>query len=355
MEYLSEIYYNPAHPASYSGPRKLYNAAKADGKKLTMRQIRAWLRGQEAYTLHRKMIRKFPRRRVVVSGVDSQWDVDLMDMTNLSRYNDGVKFVLVAIDIFSRYAWLEKMKNKEGKSVVNAFTKIFAQGRQPDKIRSDKGKEFTARLVQGFLKERGVSHFVTQGESKANYAERLIKTIKGKIFKYFTKKQTYRYIDHLHDFVSSYNHTYHRSIKMKPKDVNEKNAVTLLMQEQSKRIPPQFKFKIGDRVRISYLRNTFTREYHEKWTTEIFTIVDALMRDGLPVYRLEDYGGEDILGTFYQDELQLVDLPEVFRIEKILKRRTVKGKKQHLVSWSGWPSKYDSWIDEGELQDYQKS
>jgi hypothetical protein len=287
-----------------------------------------------------------------------QWDVDLMDMSNISQENDGVHFVLVAIDIFSRYTWLEPLKTKHGTSVVNAFSKIFAEGRQPYKMRSDKGKEFTARVVQKYLKDQGVGHFVTQNQVKANYAERVIKTIKGKIYKYFTKKQTYRYIDHLQDFAYSYNHTYHRSIKMKPVDVNKQNEAALVEQQYGhpkKQKIRSFKFDVGDHVRISYLRTTFTREYHEKWSTEIFTVMNRHMRDGIPVYTLDDYAGEDVIGTFYEDELQLIDMPEVFRIEKVLRRCTVKGQKQHLVRWAGWPSKYDSWIDAKELQEYEKS
>ena len=357
--YLKKIYYNPFHPASYSGPSKLYKAARADGKKITLQKIRQWLKGQETYTLHRRARYKFPHNRVVVSGIDTQWDVDLMDMSNVAQENDGVHFVLVAIDIFSRYTWLEPLKTKHGKSVINAFSKIFAQGRQPYKMRSDKGTEFTGRLVQKYLKDQGVDHFVTQNQVKANYAERVIKTIKGRIYKYFTKKQTHRYIDHLQDFVRSYNHTYHRSIKTNPADVTKENEAAQVMLQYGQPLKQMkiksFKFDVGDHIRISYLRTTFMREYHEKWTTEIFTVSSRRMRAGIPVYTLKDYGGEDITGTFYQDELQLIDMPEVFRIEKTLRKRKVKGEKQHLVRWAGWPPKYDSWIDAKDLQEYQKS
>ena len=210
-KYLSSIYYDPKHPGSYAGPAKLYKVVKAAGKKITLHQIREWLKGQETYTLHRRVRHKFPRNRVVVAGIDDQWDTDLMDMVSLSKHNDGVKYVLVAIDIFSRYTWMRPLKSKQGKDVIEAFASIFSEGRKPRALRSDKGTEYTGRLTQQYLREQHVKHFVTQNEVKANYAERVIKTIKGRIFKYFTKKQTYEYIDILKDFVSSYNHTYHGS------------------------------------------------------------------------------------------------------------------------------------------------
>ena len=357
-EYLASIYYDPKSPASYAGPTKLYRVVKTAGKNITLQQIKDWLKGQETYTLHRQVRRKFPRNKVVVGGIDEQWDADLMDMVSLSSHNGGVRYVLVAIDIFSRYTWLRPLKSKHGKEVVDAFASIFAKGRKPSILRTDKGTEFTGHVTKQYLKEQGVTHFVTQNEVKANYAERVIKTIKGRIFKYFTKKQTYKYIDHLQDFVTSYNNTYHRSIKMKPVDVTKENEAALWEQQyadpyKKKKKQVKFKFAVGDLVRISYLRHTFMREYEQKWSEEIFKVAKRYARDGLPIYKLKEYDNDPIEGTFYQQELQLVNEPEVYRIEKIVKTRKVKGKKQHLVRWVGWSPKYDSWIDDEMLQAYK--
>ena len=358
-EYLASIYYDVKHPASYSGPSKLYKVVKAAGKEFTLKQIKEWLKSQETYTLHRQARHKFPRNKVIVDGIDDQWDMDLMDMISLSKYNGGVRYVLVAIDIFSRYTWLRPLKSKQGKDVVSALESIFGEGRKPHKIRTDRGTEFLNHLVQKYLKNQEVIHFVTNNMVKANYAERVIKTLKRKIFMYFTKKQTYHYSDHLQDFVTSYNTTYHRSIKMRPADVNKENEVALWQHQyvepyiKHKKKVSKFKFDVGDTVRVSHLRHTFMREYEEKWTGEIFIIVKRFKRGGLPIYKLKDYLDEPIQGTFYEQELQLVKEPEVYRIEKVLRTRKVKGKKQHLVSWAGWPSKYDSWIDDDEVKVYK--
>ena len=354
--YLASIYYDPKHPASYSGAAKLYKIARSDGKKITHKQIREWLKNQETYTLHRHVNWKFPRNRVIVGGYMQQWDADLMDMTSLAKHNGGVTYILVTIDIFSRYLFVQPLKSKHGKEVVKAFANIFAKGHQPFKIRTDKGTEFTNRTVQQFFRKNGVEHFVTQNEPKANYAERVIKTLKRRIYMYFTKKQTNEYVSHLQDFADSYNSSPHRSIKMKPSDVNYSNEAELWEQQYGtpSLLEPvkKFKFSIHDHVRISFTRTTFMREYNEKWTGEIFTVVNRFVRDGIPVYKLQDYSGEEIQGTFYQDELQSVVMPDVFRIEKIPRRRKVKGEKQSLVRWAGWPSKYDSWIQDRYLDNY---
>ena len=104
-EYLSSLYFNPKLPSSYLGPEKLYQLVKSQAKfKIGRHRIRKWLQDQEAYSLTRGARRKYIRSRVIVAGIDSQWDVDLMDMVDIAKLNDGVKYVLVAIDIFSRFA-----------------------------------------------------------------------------------------------------------------------------------------------------------------------------------------------------------------------------------------------------------
>ena len=112
--YLSTLYFDPKSPASYLGPEKLYQYVKGQGQYTIGRhRIRKWLQDQESYSLTRGARRRFKRSRVIVNGVDSQWDIDLMDMTDLSKYNDGFKYVIVCIDIFSRFAHAQPVKSKK--------------------------------------------------------------------------------------------------------------------------------------------------------------------------------------------------------------------------------------------------
>ena len=353
-EYLASIYYNPKHPGSFSGPDKIFKVVKKEGKySIGLNSIKKWLSAQETYTLHRKLQRKIKRNKVIVEGIDDQWDMDLMDMSRLAKDNDGNHFVLLAIDIFSRYVYVQPLKTKQAKEVVNALKTIFDNGRIPEKIRTDKGSEFVNRWVKAYLKEKEVIHFVTHNEVKANYAERAIKTIKGKIFKYFSKNQTYKYIDKLQDFVYGYNHTIHRSIKMAPADVTPKVEAALWKQQyiqpylkSKKKKKKKFKYKVGDTVRVSFLREPFDREYHQKWSGEIFTVIQRYLRKDLPIYRLKDYANDPLQGTFYEPELQKVifDKDQTFKVEKVLKTKGKGKNKQYLVQWLHWPSKYDTWV-----------
>jgi len=225
-QYLTKIYFDPKHPASYSGPRKVYQLVKKVGYNPTYKFIKEWIQDQEAYSIHKPARYTFPRQRIVPTDRDNQWDADLMDMQDLKEDNDGVAYLLVVIDLLSRYAWLRPLKSKSASEVKTAFEDIFSGGRKPEKLRTDKGKEFVNNTLKKYLKDQDIDYFTTQNEGKANYAERLIKTIKNKIIRFITHNNTRRYIDKLQDMVDSYNHTVHRSIGMQPAKVTEYRHAT---------------------------------------------------------------------------------------------------------------------------------
>lgn len=165
-----------------------------------------------------------------------------------------------------------------------------------------------------------------------------------------------RYIDHLQDFAGNYNGTYHRTIGMAPQKVTKTKETDLWWrmywpkkQEPIRKVKvtrKPFRFKIGDQVRITYLRNPFTREYDEKWTGEIFKISQRILRGGLPIYRITDFNGDEIKGTFYQSELQKTNVKDddIWKVEKILKTRGKGLRKEYFVKWLRWPTKFNSWI-----------
>lgn len=353
-EYLSSLYYDPRKAGSFGGPAALYKAAKAEGKTISLKKIREWLKGQETYTLHRKMVHKFKRNKVQVDGIDDTWDVDLVDMIAYAKHNDGIRYVLLAIDIFSRFAWGVPLINKEATTVRKALDEIVSSGRKPRVVRSDAGKEFHNKLVKKWFDEHGILHTVTRNSTHANYVERLIRSWKARVVKYFQHRNTLRYVDRLQDFVDSYNDTFHTGIKMRPSQVNKQNEQLLwerqyvepfVKNQNKKKKKFRYRFNVGDRVRVSYLRTLFQREYDQRWSGEVFTVTSRWNREGIAVYELKDYAGDPIRGTFYEPELQAVtfDENEDFKIEKILKTRGRGANKEYLVKWMNWPDKYNSW------------
>ena len=181
--------------------------------------------------------------------------------------------------------------------------------------------------------------YSTNTEGKSVIAERLIRTIKNKIYKYMTSISKNVYTDKLDDIVRKYKNTYHKSIKMKHIDVKD-NTYIDFKKEVNDKDP---KFKIGDHVRISKYKNIFAKGYMPNWPEEIFII--SKIKNTVPwAYVLNDLNGEEIIGTFYENELQKIKQNEL-RIEKVIKK---KGDKLY-VKWKGYNNSFNSWIDKKDI------
>lgn len=366
-KYLSSIYYDPKHAGAYAGLDKLYRAVRKEGKfVLGRKKIEDWLTKQEDYAVHRETRAIAKRPRVLSPVVDYQWDIDTAYMAQFKKDNDGFAYFVLAIDILSKYVWTVPLKTTTGEEMVQALTRIFASGRQPQHIRTDGGSEYQNTKVKAFLKKKSIGLFVTRNTVKTNFSERAIKTIKGRLMRYLTHQQSRRWIEVLPEITQSYNNTYHRSIKRTPKSVKPSHSVELWKLQydhvptpaRQRRSPPidgNYKFNIGDLVRVSFLRRAFQREYDERFSRELFVITERFMRDGIPQYRLKDYAGEIVSGTFYQNQIRKAYEQAVYLVDKVLKRRKKAGQTQVLVHWRGWPSKYDSWVNKDDVRHLNKS
>ena len=295
---------------------------------------------QLAEALHKPIIRKFEKRKVYSTFKDNIGGVDLADMQLLSKYNKGIRFLLCVIDIFSKYAWVVPLKDKKGISIVKAFQSILKQSnRKPNKIWADKGSEFYNAYFKKWLRDNDVVMYSTHNEGKSVVAERFVRTLKDKIYKYMTSISKNVYIDKLDDIVDEYNNTYHTTIKMRPIDVKD-NTYINTSKENNNKDP---KFKVGDRVRISKYKNIFAKGYMPNWSEEVF-VIKKVKNTVLWTYVINDLNGEEIIGTFYEKELQKTSQEE-FRIEKVIRR---KGDKLY-VKWKGYDNSFNSWIDKASL------
>ena len=343
---MESKYYHVPAPGSYGGVNKF------KPKGYTKKEVKQWLQTQDAYTLHKPTRRRFPRRQVVVYGIDHQWQADLVDVAKIASYNEGYKYLLTCIDVLSRYVWVVPLKDKTGKSLVAAFMSIFKSGRHPIRLQTDKGTEFTNRVFQKFLKDRGIHFFTTHNEeTKASIVERFNRTLKTKMWKYFTHREVLTYVDVLQDMVDSYNRTVHRTIGLPPADVTWANQTVVAKRLYGRSgMSPKCKFKPGDRVRLVKSKRTFKKGYLPSWTEELFTIVKC-METRPPVYVVKDDHDEILEGTFYGEELQkVIKKDDVYKIEEILKKRKKGRRVQYLVKWLGYPSSFNSWIFSSDLQ-----
>lgn len=147
--YLENIWTDVKKPSSYTGPYKLYQVVKKEGKyKIGLKAIKQFLSDLESYSLQKRVQRKFPRRHILTDSIDSIWDGDLQDVRNISKENDGVQYILVLQDIFSRFLFTAPLKQKTASNVIDALKNIFAKGRKPKVLRTDKGSEFKNRILR---------------------------------------------------------------------------------------------------------------------------------------------------------------------------------------------------------------
>ena len=221
--------------------------------------------------------------------------------------------------------WVVPLKDKTGKSLVDAFDAVFKKdGRVPERLQTDAGKEFLNKEFQRFLASKNVLHFVTYNETKAQIVERFNRTLKNCMWRYFTFQNGRRYVEILPALVEGYNKAYIRSIGTAPERVTQINAQEIWHRlygkdfvKRSTRL--RFKFKVGDKVRIFKKKGTFEKGYLPNWTEEVFSIAKRLRRIP-PVYRLREYDGTMLEGTYYERELQRVQQSEsnMSCIEKIL-------------------------------------
>ena len=224
---------------------------------------------QLAEERHKPIIKKSEKRKVHAAFKDNIWGADLADMQLLSRYNKGIRLLLCVIDIFSKYAWVVPLKDKKGISIVKVFQSILKQSnRKPNKIWVDEGSDFYNAYLKKWLQDNDIVMYSTHNEGKSVVAERFIRTLKSKIYKYMTSISKNVYINKIDDIVNEYNNTYHTTIKMKPIDV--KNNTYINTSKKINYKDP--KFKVGDRVRISKYKNIFAKGYMPNWSEEVFVI-----------------------------------------------------------------------------------
>lgn len=320
---LENYYFKVSNPAAFTGAQKLHRVLNKKYPNLfSLQYIKKWLNNQDSYSLQRQVRHRFKTPKVLVSGIDDQFEADLASVANLAKENNGIHYLLFVIDVFSKYLWIKPLKNKTAKSVLDAMKNIF-QERKPMKLRTDKGSEFVNQWFKKFMKDNHVYFFTSNNVSKASVVERCQRSVKGMLFRMMRQKRNYRYIDDLNKLVDNYNATPHRSLNyLAPKDVNKGNEADVwahmyLQKSKSERrkkskrkYKPPIKFKKGQLVRISFQRKPFVKSYMEQFSTEVFKVVSVRLKQGIPMYKLEDLKGETIKGFFYNSELSAVDKDE---------------------------------------------
>ena len=295
---------------------------------------------QLATELLKEKRNSFPRRHVYSPDIDTIWTADLVDLQKYARTNKGYRYILVVLDVFSRYAWARPLKYKTGECVANAFNDIL-QDRKCKKLWVDRGTEFYNATVQNVLKANNIKLYSTNNEPKATIAERFIRTLRKKIESNYILTQTTTWYEILPQLIHEYNTTVHHTIKMTPENASKpENFKTVYHTLYSRKGASMVqKFFKGDKVRISVHKGLSDKGANANWSEEIFEVTDVVPTRPI-TYRLKDLNGDEVEGGFYNEQLQKTN-QSIYRIDKVLRKRKRNGIEEAYVRWSGYPDKFN--------------
>ncbi|KAL3070026.1 hypothetical protein niasHS_017315 [Heterodera schachtii] len=311
LRLLEFLYKDLSSPVAFTSVEPLLREARKSQPKINRADVQNYLATQRTYTLHRQAKRRYRRLPTLAPGLHTEWQADLAIFDRLAKQNRGYKYLLVCIDTLSRQVFVEPVKTKTSANMIRAFEHIFKRSKYiPWKVLTDQGKEFTARAVQHFFRAKDVEHFcmLTSPQFHAGMAERANRSIKERLYRYFTERNTYTWIDVVQDIVLAINHSPNSSIGMRPADVNFKNAEALrqkLHNAAENVVRRQPRYRVGDRVRIEKYKHVFQKGYLPRFTNELFTVAEVHTERSPVVYRLRDDHNEIISGTVEQQFVQV--------------------------------------------------
>jgi len=274
-------------------------------------KIATFLRKNETHSKHRRIIKKkFPRRHIIVHFPFQIFMADLIEYTqnDYKHANRGFAYILVVIDVFSKMVYARPMKKKDKYTSANSLESILGElEHYPNTLITDEGLEFYNKNVREVLDKFAIHHYSIKSKMKASVVERVIRTIKEKLEKYFYKNKTKKWIDVLQQFVDNYNNTPHRSIGMAPGNVHDDNAKEVfenLFPDIHLEAKPRL--KVGDIVRILKEKTVFEKGYVQSWSDNCFKISDVKQAAGRVWYKVADLSGHNQPGIKYYWQLNLV-------------------------------------------------
>jgi len=210
-EIIKTNYYNPK--IGFQSASRLYEKLKHLG--ITKKEIQTFIQKQSTHQEHTQIPHIKHYHPIKSNFKNHIMQSDLIDVSDISKYNEGVKYLLVVIDVFSRYVYLHPLKTKNALTVTNAMQNILTEiNPKPEIIMSDQGSEFISLSFGNLMKENNITHELRPvGDHKSlGVIDRFVRTLRELINKYLTSRKTNKYIDVLKDLVYNYNNSYHSGI-----------------------------------------------------------------------------------------------------------------------------------------------
>ena len=267
---------------------------------------------KRSISLHKRKIRNFRRRPIIVPGPYHSISADLIDYQMYSRKNHGYKYILAVIDMFSRMNFVRPLHTKRAQEVANKLEEIIKSMKYiPRFFTSDKGGEFDERnnFIKSILVEKfHMVVYYTTGPKKNSMVERFNRTLKERIERYFTENATKNWVDIISQFSRNINNSINRTIGMRPIDVTLENAPSIrekIYPDKGKDVKCD-RILVGDRVRIVLPQQIFNKGYKQAWSEEIYSVENITKSLGFCLYTLKT--DEDIIlkRKFYLSELNFI-------------------------------------------------
>ncbi|KAK3927800.1 Putative uncharacterized transposon-derived protein [Frankliniella fusca] len=352
-------------PAAFAGKKYVIDRLREKYRNVRYSDLAASvgrvLSEEPGYTIHYPRRRRFLTRFYNIASYYRLLEVDLADVQGLARYNSGVKYWIVAVEAASRRIFLETMRDKSGPEVVRGMTSLFEK--MPQKVsivRSDRGSEFKSKAYLRLLRENGMTAQYASGESKASLAEKAIGKVFNRVFRFLTYGNTSTYLPVLSKIVAGLNATVHSHTGVAADDFDPEKHLyptwekTVLKHRPSfaKQRKKKYKFNIGDRVRVSLSYDPMSKGYAGYYSRAYYFVTSRA--PGPPhTYRIKNIENEEVQGEFYQEELQLVNDREdqSYPVDAVHARRTVRGEREVLVSFKGWPKNHRVWVPAAAVRD----
>ena len=291
---FNDIYTDVKNPAAYSS------------------NVRAFVNQKRSISLHKKRIKNFVRRQYIIPGPFHTISADLIDYQKFQGSNNNYRYILTVIDCFSRFAYARPLKRKTAEEVSQQLDSIISSMQYvPKFFTSDQGLEFDVRnkFIKNILIEKyNMVVYFTKGVTKGAMIERLNRTLKERLERFFTESKRRRWLDVLDDFISNINHSENRTIGMRPVDVTLDNAekIWTKLYPKANKIPKCDKILPGDRVRVPVEKNLFAKGYQKNWSEELYTVERIERSMGICLYILKTTDNIVLPRKYYISELNFV-------------------------------------------------
>jgi len=343
-------------PTSFSGRYRSYDYYS---KRLTKKQIDNEFKKIDIYSKFRQYKKPTNYSPIYVRKKRQCFEADIVKFTDrlMLEATKNVANLLTIIDCFTKKVWLFPLAKISGENMKRCFKTLFNDKRDiPQNLRTDSGGEFVNRHVKDILNQYGVTHYIARNKNKASIIERFNLSIQRLIYQLCRYQNTNDWLSVLDKAKYIYMNRHHRTIGMSPNDgervENQKKILERYEERyekmEKKRKPP--KFKVGDTVRISILRDNFSRSYHQNFTTEVWSVKTVLKNLPFPRYIVEDEHGEELNCILNENELIAYEGKD-FQIEKVIRKRKNKktGRNEYFVKWLGYSDNFNSWVDENDV------